>query len=349
MKAFLLDAYAKGAKLRLADRPDPQPGPRDVLVRIHAAGLNQLDSKIRDGEFKLLLPYKLPLILGHDLAGVVEAVGSAVTRFAPGDAVFARTRDGRIGTLAERIAVDEADLALKPADLTMAEAAGLPLVALTAWQALVELGAVQPGTKVLIHAGSGGFGSVAIQLAKHLGAWVATTASSGNADMVRALGADVVIDYRSQQFETVLSGYDLVVCGQDADTLTRSLQVLRPGGRLISISGPPTVEFAKAQGLNWALQQVMRFLSFGIRRRARAKGVRYDFMFMRADGEQLARLGALIDAGAVRPVMDRVFPFDQANEAFAYLETGRAKGKVVVAIHAPESTGPHHPERNHEA
>lgn len=333
MKAFLLDAYGKGAKLRLADRPDPQPGPRDVLVRIHAAGLNLLDSKIRDGEFKPLLPYKPPLILGHDLAGVVEAVGSAVTRFSPGDAVFARPRDGRIGTLAELIAVDEADLARKPANLTMAEAAGLPLVALTAWQALVELGAVQPGMKVLIHAGSGGFGSVAIQLAKHLGAKVATTASSTNVDMVRALGADVVIDYRTQRFETVLSDYDLVVCGQDAETLARSLTVLRPGGRLISISGPPTVEFAKAQGLNWILQQVMRVLSLGIRRKARAKGVRYDFMFMRADGTQLAQLGALIEAGAIRPVMDRVFPFDQTNEAFAYLETGRAKGKVVVDLH----------------
>jgi NADPH:quinone reductase-like Zn-dependent oxidoreductase len=332
MKAFILDAYGRGAKLRLADRPDPQPGPRDVLVRIHAAGLNLLDSKIRDGEFKPLLPYKPPLILGHDLAGVVEAVGSAVTRFAPGDAVFSRPRDGRIGTLAERIAVSEDDLARKPANLTMAEAAGLPLVALTAWQALVELAAVQSGAKVLIHAGSGGFGSVAIQLAKHLGAAVATTASSGNVAMVRALGADVVIDYRTQRFETVLSGYDLVVCGQDADTLARSLSVLKPGGRLISISGPPTVEFAKAQGLNWVLQQVMRLLSFGIRRKARAKGVRYDFMFMRADGGQLAKLSMLIEKGAIRPVMDRIFPFNQTNEAFAYLETGRAKGKVVVDL-----------------
>ena len=332
MKAFILDAYGKGAKLRLADRPDPQPGPHDVLVRIHAAGLNVLDSKIRNGEFKPLLPYKPPLTLGHDLAGVVEAVGSAVTRFAPGDAVFSRPRDGRIGTLAERIAVDEADLARKPANLTMAEAAGMPLVALTAWQALVELAAVQPGAKVLIHAGSGGFGSVAIQLAKHLGATVATTASGGNAEMVRALGADVVIDYRTQRFETVLSDYDLVICGQDADTLSRSLAVLKPGGRLISISGPPTVEFAKAQGLIWVLRQVMRLLSFGIRRKARAKGVRYDFMFMRADGGQLAQIGTLIEAGAIRPVLDHIFPFEQTNEAFAYLETGRAKGKVVVDL-----------------
>lgn len=335
MKAFVLDAYAKAARLRLTDHPDPQPGPRDVLVRIHAAGLNQLDSKIRDGAFKPILPYKLPLILGHDLAGVVEAVGAAVTGFAPGDAVFARPRDGRIGTLAERIAVDHDDLALMPQTLTMAEAAGIPLVGLTAWQALVELADVQPGQKVLIHAGSGGFGSIAIQLAKHLGATVATTTSTGNLDMVRALGADLALDYRKEPFETVLSGYDLVVCGLDGDTLAKSLRVLKPGGRLISISGPPTPEFARRQGMTWLMQQVMRLLSLGIRRKARAGGIRYDFLFMRADGGQLAQLAALIEAGAIRPVIDRIFPFDQTNDAFAYLDTGRAKGKVVVTLTTP--------------
>jgi NADPH:quinone reductase-like Zn-dependent oxidoreductase len=332
MKAFVLDAYAKQAKLRLTDRPDPQLGSRDVLVRIHAAGLNQLDSKIRDGAFKPILRYKPPLILGHDLAGVVEQVGAAVTRFKPGDAVYARPRDGRIGALAERIAVDQDDLALKPQNLTMAEAAGIPLVGLTAWQALVELAGLRPGQKVLIHAGSGGFGSIAIQLAKHLGATVAATAGAGNVEMVRGLGADVVIDYRKDRFETVLSGYDLAVCGLDGDTLAKSLLVLKPGGRLISLSGPPTPEFAKRQGLNWLLQQVMRLLSLGVRRKARARGVRYDFLFMRADGGQLAKLTALVEAGAIRPVIDRLFLFNQTNEAFAYLDTGRAKGKVVVTL-----------------
>lgn len=333
MKAFVLDAYAKQAKLRLTDRPDPQPGPREVLIRIHAAGLNQLDSKIRDGAFKPILPYKPPLILGHDLAGVVEAVGADVTGFAPGDAVYARPADGRIGTLAEWIAVNQDDLTLKPQNLTMVEAAGIPLVGLTAWQALVEVANLQPGQKVLIHAGSGGFGSIAIQLAKHLGATVATTASTGNVELVRDLGADVVVDYRKDQFEKVLSDYDLVVCGLDGETLAKSLLVLKPGGLLISISGPPTLEFAKRQGLNWFMQQVMRLLSLGIRRKARARGIRYDFLFMRADGDQLAKLATLIEAGVIRPVIDRQFPFDQTNEAFAYLDTGRAKGKVVVTVH----------------
>lgn len=332
MKAFILDAYGRGAGLRLADHPDPHPGPRDVLVRIHAAGLNPLDSKIRDGAFKPILPYRPPLILGHDLAGVVEAVGADVSRFRPGDAVFGRPRDGRIGTLAERLAVDEDDLALMPSGLAMTEAAGLPLVGLTAWQALVERADLQPGQKVLIHAGSGGFGSVAIQLARHLGATVATTVGGAHADMARRLGADRVVDYRTQRFETVLSGYDLVVCGQDGDTLSRSLKVLRPGGLLISLAGPPTAAFGKAQGLNWAMQQVLRLLSLGIRRKARARGVRYEFLFMRADGPQLAKIAALIAADALHPVTDRIFPFEETNEALAYLDSGRAKGKVVVAL-----------------
>ncbi|WP_408595106.1 NADP-dependent oxidoreductase (plasmid) [Paracoccus marcusii] len=333
MKAYILHAYGKGAALRLTDRPDPRPGPRDVLVRIHAAGLNQLDSKIRDGAFKPLLPYKPPLILGHDLAGTVEAVGAEVTRFAPGDRVWARPRDGRIGTLAERIAVDQDDLALAPATIGMAEAASLPLVALTAWQALVERGQVKAGDKVLIHAGSGGFGSVAIQLARHLGTRVATTASARNGAMLHDLGAETVIDYRSERFEDRLSGYDLVICGQEGDTLVRSLKVLRPGGRLISISGPPTQEFAQRQGLNWAMRQVMRVLSAGIRRKARASGVHYEFLFMRADGDQLTRIAALVDQGAIRPVIDRILPFAEVNAAFTHLDTGHARGKVVVALH----------------
>ena len=215
-----------------------------MLVDIHAAGVNVLDAKIRDGEFKLFLPYKAPFVLGHDLAGVVTRVGSAVTRFAVGDEVYARPRDGRIGTFAERIAVHEDDLAIKPASLSMAEAASVPLVALTAWQALVERANLQPGQKVLIHAGSGGVGTYAIQLAKHLGATVATTTGTSNVEWVRDLGADVVIDYRTQDFETVVHDYDVVLDSQGGDTLAKSLRVLKPGGIAIGIAGPPDPDFA---------------------------------------------------------------------------------------------------------
>lgn len=307
-------------------------GPGDVLVEIAAAGLNVLDAKIRNGEFKLLLPYKPPFVLGHDLAGTVIRVGSSVHRFKVGDEVYARPRDGRIGTLAERIAVDEADVALKPKNLSMAEAASIPLVGLTAWQVLVEHAKVKRGDKVLIHAGSGGVGTFAIQLAKHLGATVATTASARNADLVRSLGADVVVDYKRQDFEKVLSGYDVVLNSLDGETLRKSLDVLRPGGKLISISGPPDPTFAKAQGLNWFFQQVMRLLSFGIRRKAKARGIDYAFLFMRANGTQLAEIAALIEAGTIRPVMDRVVPFASTDAALTELEAGRSKGKVVVEV-----------------
>ena len=331
MKAYILDRYGKTQALRLGEVPAPVPGPNDVLVRIEAAGLNLLDAKIRDGAFKPILPYKPPLVLGHDLAGKVVAVGAKVSRFKEGDAVYARPRDGQIGAFAEMIAVNEADLALVPANLSMTEAASLPLVALTAWQALVEHGQVQRGHKVLIHAGSGGVGTIAIQLAKHLGATVATTTSAANAEMVRKLGADIVIDYRSQWFEDEISGYDLVLNSQDADTLERSLKVLKPGGKLISISGPPDPAFARAQGLNIALKLLLRLMSAGIRRKANRRGIDYSFLFMRADGAQLGRIAELVKAGAIRPVVDRIYPFDQLNDAFAYIETGRAKGKVVTA------------------
>lgn len=332
MRAFIVDRYRKKGALRLGEMPEPALREDDVLVEVRAAGLNLLDSKIRDGEFKLILPYRPPFILGHDVAGTVVRVGSSVRRFKPGDEVYARPRDGRIGTFAEFIAIDEADVALKPKNLSMEEAASIPLVGLTAWQVLVERAGLRKGQKVLIHAGSGGVGTFAIQLAKHLGATVATTASAANAAMVKELGADVVIDYRSQKFEEELSGYDVVLNSLDATTLEKSLKVLKPGGKLISISGPPDPAFARSQGLNAVLRLVLRLLSAGIRRKAKRAGVDYSFLFMRADGSQLERITKLIEDGTIRPVVDRVFPFGQLNEAFAYIDTGRAKGKVVVTL-----------------
>ncbi|SFI14949.1 NADPH:quinone reductase [Bosea sp. OK403] len=332
MRAFIVDRYKKKSALRLGEMPEPALRDDDVLVEIHAAGLNLLDSKVRDGEFKLILPYRPPFVLGHDLAGIVVRIGAKVRHFKPGDEVYARPRDGRVGTFAEFIAVNEADLALKPENLTMEEAASIPLVGLTAWQVLVERAGLRKGQKVLIHAGSGGVGTFAIQLAKHLGATVATTTSTANAELVRSLGADVVIDYKNEDFEKVLSDYDVVLNSLDGATLQKSLKVLKPGGKLISISGPPDPAFAREQGLNWFLQQLLRLLSFGIRRKAKGRGVSYSFLFMRANGEQLRQITALIEAGIIRPVVDRIFPFEATNEALAYIETGRSKGKVVVKL-----------------
>ena len=332
MKAFVVEKYKKKGALRLNNVPEPELHDNDVLVEVHATGVNFIDSKVRDGEFKLILPYRPPFILGHDVAGTVIKTGPKAVRFKVGDKVYARPRDFRVGTFAEFIAIDEADVAPKPKSLSMAEAASIPLVGLTAWQALVEVGKVKPGQKVFIQAGSGGVGTFAIQLAKHLGATVATTTSAKNAELVNSLGADVVIDYKAQDFEKVLSGYDLVLNSQDTKTLDKSLGVLRSGGQLISISGPPDPAFARKLGLNLFLKLVMRLLSSGIRRKSKRRGIGYSFLFMRANGGQLAKITALIEAGALRPVIDRVFPFEKTNEALAYVETGRAKGKVVVTM-----------------
>lgn len=332
MKAFIVDRYGKKDNTRIGEMPDPVLREDDVLVRVHAAGVNPLDSKIRDGEFKLLLPYRLPLVLGNDLAGVVIRVGSRVRQFKPGDEVYARPDADRIGSFAEFIAVKEASLALKPTSIGMEEASSIPLVGLTAWQALVEKAGLKKGQKILIHAGAGGVGTFAIQLARHLGATVATTTSTGNVDLVKKLGADVVIDYKKDDFEKSLRDYDVVLNSLGPELLEKSLQVLRPGGKLISISGPPDPDFAKDQGLSWFLVQIMRLLSFRIRRNARRRGVDYSFLFMRADGDQLRQIASLIDAGIIAPVVDRVFPFESTRDALAYVETGRAKGKVVVKV-----------------
>ncbi|WP_049730613.1 NADP-dependent oxidoreductase [Rhizobium ecuadorense] len=332
MKAFVVDKYKKKGALRLANLPEPEVQDNDVLVRVQATAVNLLDSKLRDGEFKLILPYRTPFVLGHDVAGTVVKTGSRVRRFKVGDEVYARPRDYRVGAFAEFIAIDEADVAPKPKNLGMTEAASIPLVGLTAWQALVEVGKVKPGQKVFIQAGSGGVGTFAIQLAKHLGATVATTTSAGNAELARSLGADVVIDYKTQDFEKVLSGYDLVLNSQDPKTLEKSLRVLKPGGRLISISGPPDPAFARELGLNLFLKLVLRLLSRGVRKKAKRLGIAYSFLFMRAEGQQLGEIARLIEQGVIRPVVDKVFPFEKTGEALAYVETGRAKGKVVIAV-----------------
>jgi NADPH:quinone reductase-like Zn-dependent oxidoreductase len=331
MKAFILDRYGNSGGVRFGELPEPEVRESDVLIQVHAAGVNLLDSKIRDGEFKLILPYRLPIALGNDVAGVVVRVGSRVRRFKPGDEVYARPAKDRIGTFAEFIAVAEDDLAPKPENLTMEEAAAIPLVGLTAWQALIERADLEKGQRVLIHAGSGGVGTIAIQLAKHVGATVATTTSTANVELMEHLGADVVIDYKKADFEDVVHDYDVVVHSLGNETLEKSLRVLKPGGKLISISGPPDPTFAKEIG-SWILGPATRVLSHRIRRAAGRRQVSYSFLFMRASGNQLREITSLIGSGAIQPVLDRTFPFESTKDAMAYVEKRRAKGKVVVRV-----------------
>ncbi len=328
MKAFVVDSYGKDG-LKAANLPPPAVGDHDVLVRVAAASINPLDKMVRDGEFKQLLKYKTPFALGHDVAGVVTQTGSAVRDFKVGDEIYSRPRDLRIGTFAEYIAIDESDVALKPATLSLEEAAAVPLVALAAWQSLVDVAEVKPGQKVLVHAGAGGLGSTVIQVAKHLGAYVATTAHTRDADKVRDLGADEVIDYTEQDFAEVLAGYDVVLDSLGSASLQKSLTVLKRDGLAISVVGPPDPAFA-AQLRQPLLKPVMALMSRKIRKRAKSLGVRYAFFFMGANGAQLKKLAGLYDNGTLRPVLDRTFDFDETIEAMAYVEQGRAKGKIVI-------------------
>ena len=332
MKAFVVNRYGKKEELHLTNVAEPKVGQKDVLVQIYATGVNLLDSKIRDGEFKLFLPYKPPFTLGHDVAGVVVKIGEGVKQFKVGDEVYARPSDHRIGTFAEYISMHESDVAFKPKNLTMEEAASIPLVGLTGWQALVEKANLKKGQKVFIQAGSGGVGTFAIQLAKHLGATVASTTSIANIDLVKSLGADIVIDYKKEDFENKLKDYDVVLNSQDSKTLEKSLRVLKTGGKLISISGPPDPDFAQEIKANWFLKPIIKFLSLSVRKKAKQLNVNFSFLFMKANGRQLTEITKLIDSGIIRPVIDKVFPFEQTNEAMAFVETGRAKGKVIIKV-----------------
>ncbi len=332
MKAFIIKRYGKKEKLQFSEIAEPVVKENDVLVQIHSAGVNLLDSKIRDGEFKLFLQYKPPFILGHDMAGIVTKVGSGVSKFKIGDEVYARAADFRMGTFAEYISMNENDVAMKPKNLSMEEAASIPLVGLTAWQALVKKANLKKGQKAFIQAGSGGVGTFAIQLAKHLGATVATTTSAANFDLVKSLGADIVIDYRKNDFENILKDYDVVLNSQDKKSLEKSLRILKPGGKVISISGPPDPDFAIQINGNLFLKIGMRLLSASVRKNAKRLGVNFSFLFMKAEGKQLGQITQLIEAGVIKPVIDKVFPFEQTNEAMDYVEEGRSRGKVVVKV-----------------
>ena len=332
MKALVLKRYGGAAPLEFADLPRPAIRPDEILVQIHAAGVNPIDYVIPKGQFKPILKFRLPAVMGSDLAGVVVEVGSQVSRFKIGDAVFASLFDLGSGSFAQFATVPERAAAHKPAKLSFVQAASMPMVSLTAWQAFTENMQLKRGQKVFIPAGSGGIGTMAIQLAKQLGATVGTTTSTGNVELVRALGADEVVDYKMQDFEQVLRGYDAVLGTVLGDGLEKALRIVRPHSKVVSLVGPPDAAFARKRGMNFVMAFVFSLLSGKIRRLARKRDASYAFLFVRSDGAQLARIGAMADAGQLRPVIDRVFPFDEATQALDYLALGRAKGKVVLQM-----------------
>lgn len=332
MKALILKRYGKSDQLAFADISPPVIKPDEMLVQVHAAGLNPIDNMIPKGTFKAILKLTLPATMGSDVAGVVVEVGSRVTRFKPGDAVFASIFDLGTGALAEFAVVPENAAAIKPTNLDFVQAASIPMVGLTSWQALKERANLKSGQKVFIPAGSGGIGTFAIQLAKHLGAKVGTTTSTGNVDLVKRLGADEVIDYKKQAFEDVLQGYDAVLGTVRGDGIEKSLRILKPESKVVSLVGPLDAAFARARGLNFLMKFIFGLISCKIIRQAKKRNIEYSFLFANPDGQQLGEIGKLLEAGVIQPVIDKIFPFNQAKEALAYLEAGRAKGKVVVKI-----------------
>ncbi|AXF16703.1 NADP-dependent oxidoreductase [Paraburkholderia caledonica] len=332
MKALTFKRYGKTPEIGFAEVPRPTLKPDELLVQVHAAGLNPIDNMIPSGTFKPVLKFELPATLGSDIAGVVTEVGSNVTRFKPGDAIFASLFDLGRGSIAEFAAVPESVAASKPVNLDFVQAAAVPMVGLTSWQALKERANLQAGQKVFIPAGSGGIGTFAIQLAKHFGARVGTTTSTGNVQLVTSLGADEVVDYKKQEFEKVLGGYDVVLGTIRGDAIEKSIGILKPGSKIVSLVGPLDAAFARARRLNFILRLVFGLMSRKIKRLAKKRDVAYSFLFVRPDGTQLSEIGGLLKSEQLRPVIDKVFPFEQAKEALEYLAQGRARGKVVVRI-----------------
>jgi len=329
VKAVIAPRY--GAAVEVADVPEPSPGPRDVKIAVKAASLNPLDYKIRDGKTKLVLRLKPPIHLGCDVAGVVEAIGAEVTRFAVGDEVFARLEKLRMGGLAEHVCADEGVVAKKPTNISFAEAAAIPLVGLTSIQAMRDSAKLTAGQRILIHAGAGGVGCHAIQIAKQLGLWVATTTSTKNVEFARSLGADQVIDYTKEKLRDAVVDLDAVFDSLGPASELDSLAVVKPGGIVVGIGGMPDAAFAK-EWLPGFTRPVVWLATIRRRRAAKLAGARFVYLFMQPSGSQLAELARWIEAGTLVPHLHRTYPLAEAKEAFAELERGRARGKIVVEI-----------------
>lgn len=329
MKSFAIEEYKKDPAF--IETPIPKVGDNELLVEIHAASINPLDTKIRKGELKVLLQYDMPLTLGNDFSGTIIEVGKNVTKFNIGDEVYGHPRSENMGTFTEYLSVHEMDIALKPKNLSFEEAASIPLVGLTSYQVLHDILELKSGQKILIHAGSGGVGTFAIQLAKKMGAYVATTSSEG-IELTQSIGADKVINYKSANFEDVIKDYDAVLDSIGSETLEKSFLTVKKGGQIVSLAGTPNGRFAKERGLGPIKIIVLSLISSKITALEKKHEVKYTFHFMEHSGKQLELLSELLEAGTVKPIIDRVFPFEKAKLALAYTETGKAKGKVILKL-----------------
>jgi NADPH2:quinone reductase len=315
VRAIVIESFGGLEVLRPADVPSPEPAPDEVLIEVAYAAVNPVDWKIRDGMLAGMFPHEFPVILGWDAAGTVKDTGKDVTGFRIGDRVHAYCRKPKVrfGTYAEFVTMNQTAVAPMPKNVGFAEAACIPLAGLTAWQSLFDAAKIKAGDKVLIHAGAGGVGSLAIQFAKHAGAEVLTTAGSANHAYVKSLGADVAIDYTKENFIDAVrkretGGIDLVYDAVGGDVQRRSYEVLKKGGKLVSIVNVPSEEDARRYGVEAA------------------------HVFVTPDGEQLRRIGALIESGAVRPPALQEMRLEEVAEALRRSQAGHVRGKIVLKI-----------------
>jgi alcohol dehydrogenase len=331
MRAFVLTGYGVVPdNVRLREIPDPVAGPGEVLIEIHAASLNPIDFKIVRGDLKRISKYKLPRPFGFDASGIVISVGAGA-RFKPGDPVFARASRDTIGTFAEQIALPENFVALKPSTISHMEAASLPLVGLTTLQGFARAGA-RAGQRILIHAGSGGVGTFAVQYARHLGLHVTATTSSKNADFVKSLGANSVIAYDRENYLERGGDYDIVYDTLGGAFTVDAFKVVKRGGVVISLSGPPDRDFARREGAGLLVRVAVWLMGRKVYAASAKAGAAYCWFFTESNGDQLREIAALVDSGAIKPVIDREFAFEQLPAALTYLEAGRARGKVVLKV-----------------
>ncbi len=331
MKAAVIDTY-KQPTPKIKEVPIPDIRSNDVLVKIVAASINPIDIKTKDGGLKMLLSYDMPIIMGSDFAGIITAVGEKVTNYSIGDAVYGRVQKNRIGTFAEYIAVDQGAIALKPKNINFEEAASIPLVGLTSYQALHDIMQIQPGQKVMIQGGSGGIGTIAIQLAKYLGAYVATTTSANNFDLVKSLGADYPINYQTTNFAEVLQDYDYVFDTRGGATLEAAFKIIKPGGKVVSIAGLPNYRFGKEYGVPLWEQFAFKMVTRNLTKLEKQTQASYTFLFMKPSGTQLDVLRHLIEAEIIKPVIDRIVPLSEVKEALSYSQSGRATGKIILQM-----------------
>ena len=333
MRAIILNRYGNESVLQYVKSiPIPFFKEDEVLIEMKAASLNPIDWKIMNGKTRLILPYKFPLILGNDGSGVIVEVGKNCTRLKKGDEVFFRPSKTKIGTLAQFISVNESEVSLKPRNLNFVEAAALPLVGLTCFQSLFKIGKINSNTKVFINGGSGGVGTFAIQFAKAYGAYVATTCSSKNSSLVRKMGADLVIDYTKENFWNKLKNYDVAFDCVGGKSLDFCFQVLKEKGKVISIATIPSRTSLKNFHLSKMKLFLIDLLNLKYKHLSKKYNVEYHYHFMNSSAEQLQVIKNLVESGKIHPVIDKVYALTQSKSAFTYLQTGRARGKIIITI-----------------